>query len=187
MKRLLFVFAALAVLLAACQAPPAEAAPEPEYTYCVEELEPEPPQPPPPPTREDYIAMLYALQQAFAIGEFEAFIEAYPGWAEEGRGMPGPAVNEWPALLYGVTADMTWGEEYVEIDPDAWVSRAVVQLYVNEGNRHLPSGRQTFELRFVINEEANAPSIFSMMLNTDGRQLSRFRRLENPHFEDQIF
>ena len=45
MKCILFVFIALALLLAACQAQPVEVMPGPEYTYPTEELEQEPAEP----------------------------------------------------------------------------------------------------------------------------------------------
>jgi len=89
MRRLLVIIAALAVLLAACQAIPIVVTVEPEdseYTHVAEEYESEPvdeplppepspapppePEPtPPPPTGEDYIAMLETLQDAFASGD----------------------------------------------------------------------------------------------------------------------
>jgi len=203
-KRVLLILMAIAVLLTACQSAPVVVMAEPEeeeYTYVVEEYQPEPPPPepppaprpepeptPPPPTREGYIEMLYALQRAFVTGEFEAFIEAYPGWDEAGRGMPGPAVNEWPALLEGVTAMITFDEEDVaDVDPDAWLAgRVTVQLYVSGGNQHLPSGRQTLELRLIRNRDTNTPSIYRMELTTDGRQESRFGLPENQRFKNRL-
>jgi len=114
--------------------------------------------------------MLYALQRAFVTGEFEAFIETYPGWDEEGRELPGPAVNEWPALLEGVTAVMTFDEADVVITENRR-DFVTVQLYVSGGNRHLPNGRQTLELNIARNRETGEPSIFTMMLNTDGQRI----------------
>ena len=207
MKRVLLILIALAVLLTACQSAPVVVMAEPEeeeYTYIIEEYQPEPPPPEPPPaprpepeppppslTREDYIAMLYALQDAFATGDFEAFIEAYPGWDEEGRDMPGPAVNEWPALLEGVTAVMTFDEEDFDFDPNARSNVATVQLYVSGGNRHLPNGEQTLLLNLIRNRDTNTPSIYVMMLNTDGRQMLRFDGRgwlwpQPPSFYDQV-
>jgi len=201
MKRVLLILMAIAVLLTACQSAPVVVMAEPEeeeYTYAAEgyELEPPPaprpePEPPPPSLiREDFIEMLYALQHAFATGEFEAFIEAYPGWAEEGRGMPGAAVNEWPALLEGVAAVMIFDEEDVDFDLDAWIAaaRVTVRLYVSGGNRHLPNGEQTLEFSLVHNRDTNAPSIYRMILNTDGRGWWPFSEgwPENRTFEDRV-
>ena len=192
---------AIMLLLASCQqtvADPDPQEPEAEYTYPVEELDPETPteaeevepETPPTPTREDYIEMLYALQHAFATGEFEAFVEAFPGLAEEGRGMPGPAVNEWPALLEGVTAEMFFDAEDVLSDPewpDRWAHLVTVQLYVSGGNVHLPDGRQTLELSLIPNRDTdNTPSIICMMRTTDGQQWYLFSGLpENPTIEDK--
>ena len=206
MRRVLFTLMVLAVVLTACQTAPVVVMAEPEYAeyiYAAEEYVPPPglpavsrpplqePEPaPPPPTREDYIAMLETLAHAFATGELEGFIETYPGWAEEGRGMPGPAVNEWPALLEGVTAEMTWdNEEVLAINPDGrFVNRVTVQLYVSGGNRHLPDGEQALLLELGGNPETNTPAINRMMLVTDGRGWWPFSESwpENPTFEDRV-
>jgi len=212
MKRLLLALVALFVVLAACQDSlvPAESEQEhPEYTYAVEEYEPEPPAPPlppeepptapyqprpappPPPTNEDYIKMMYALQHAFATGEFGAFIEAYPGPIDGGIGT-GPFVNEWPALLEGVTAEMTFSEEDVANNRfDDWGLRPIaIELYVSGGNIHLPSGKQTLELKLSNNRETgNTPSIVEMVLTTDGRDFFSWRWrdiLEEPTLEEQL-
>ena len=195
MKRLLLVLAVSVLLLTACQTQPESivAFPTPDYAYSNDEYEPESPTPleenirHDSPTREDYIEMLNALQHAFATGEFEAFIAAYPGWDEEGREMPGPAVNEWPALLEGVTAAMTFDEEDVVIDSgvNAWTAgRLTVQLYVSGGNRHLPDGEQVLRLDLIRNRDSNTPSIYGMMLITD--RCTRAMRGGVPLFEHQI-
>ena len=195
MKRLLLILVALVVLLSACGVQPVEVIPEQEHAYLAEEMEPELPpaveEPEPlsaPVTREDYIEMLYALQYAFATGEFEAFIEAYPGPVDDGLGMPGPAANEWPALLEDVTAEMHFDVD--EFDP--WFDsgyHVTVQLDVSGGNLYLPSGRQTLRLLLGVNHENNkSPAVLSMMLNTDGRRVfSGWDLPEVLSFEDRIF
>ena len=197
MKHLLLMLIAIAVLLSACGAQPSEAIPVPNHTYPTEELEPPPDTPAPQPesireqfpTREDYIEMLYALQYAFATGELEAFIEAYPGPAEEGLGAPGPAVNEWPALLEGVTAQMSFDAD--EFDP--WFDMAyhvTVHLDVSGGNNYLPSGSQTLRLLLGVNHENDkSPAVLSMILNTDGRRIfsNWWDFPEVPSFEDRVF
>jgi len=136
----------------------------------------------------DYVEMLEALNLAFATGEYQEFIDAFPGPVKEALGLPGPVVNEWASLLEGVTAEMSYNtEEFIpSIDMGYYMK---IHLNVQDGNTHLPNGTQTVNLHLRDNWEAdNRPAILSMMLNTDGRQIfSRFGMQEIPSFEDKIF
>ena len=101
--------------------------------------------------------------------------------------MPGPVVNEWPALLEGVTAQMSFDadEAFPEPEITTWGNTVTVQLYVSGGNIHLPDGEQTLRLNLVPNGET--PSILSMMLNTDGQQWPWRGMPEAPTIEDKLF
>ncbi|MCL2856845.1 MAG: hypothetical protein FWE19_03865 [Oscillospiraceae bacterium] len=198
MKRMMSILAVFAVLLSACQTVPVEEIHESDDVHVIETEEPEPaaeqsvPEPGPEydrpsfPTSEDYIEMLYALQHAFATGEFEAFVESYPGVVGEGWGAVGPAINEWPTLLEGVTSKMSFcTEDFADRNwsthSRTWCNVVTVQLYVSNGNRYLPSGKQTLELGIGLNWGSNTPSIWRMKLTTDGRGSPG-----TTHFESQI-
>ena len=141
------------------------------------------------PTKEGYIEMLEALQHAFATGELQAFIEAYPAPVSlVDLGHPGPEANEWPALLDGLTAEMSFDpEDIADIyeAPFYWRNTMTAYLYVSGGNIHLPDGAQTLRLRLGPNWQAdNTPAIISMMLDTDGRQ-AYVVFSESPTFEEK--
>ena len=140
--------------------------------------------------REYYIEMLYALQHAFATGEFEAFIDVYPALP---YGIhfndPGRVASEWPALFRGITAAMSFNaDDFIPRFGIHWRDYYVtVNLYVSGGNDYLPNGNQTLELGLAPNQHTGTPKIFSMMLNTDGRlNLFYLSRLENPTLEEQM-
>ncbi|MCL2856846.1 MAG: hypothetical protein FWE19_03870 [Oscillospiraceae bacterium] len=200
MKWLLLIFTVLIILLAACQAAPALAEPEPEYLEyigVVEEYEQEPPVPPSPPPRDPrpahplediYIEMLDALQHAFATGEFRTFVDTHPApddeWSFSGHGQ---ILTEWPALLEGITAEMSYGNVMLNIPGTDTLRTLTVELYVTGGNSYLPSGEQTLELAFFRNWETHTnAAVHSMMLNTDGRQSGLWIRPEMRTFEEQM-
>jgi len=134
-------------------------------------------------TKEDFIAVLEALKEAFATGEYRAFAERYTeptvvshiDWDTE--------PNDWASLLAGVVAEMSYRPQELNISDlsECWLQAS---LKVRNGNSYLPSGNQTVNLRLTENSDG-APVLYSIMLITDGRITNAY----NPPFssmEDKL-
>jgi len=138
---------------------------------------------PEPPTQADYIEVLEALKEAFATGEYQAFLDKYRRDQEFALGDFGDRKsNEWPDLLKGVTAEMTYhAGDFVF--HEGYCFQGNVSLDVENGNTHLPSGKQTVFVRIMQTENfvKNNLMLYSMSLNTDGRKEAS----QNP-FEELI-
>ena len=130
---------------------------------------------PGPPTQADYVEVLEALKEAFATGEYQAFVERYPPNLDKVEHV-GDEHTAWPFLLDGVTADMTYSMddfEFYDYSGKMSSSAGTVSLQVKNGNVHLPSGRQTvwLQLEFCngLGDGQRGVALYSMALNTDGR------------------
>ena len=130
-------------------------------------------------TIEDYIAVLEDLRHAFATGEYQEFVNAYPLFFQTD--------GYWPLLLEGVTAEMSFNADEIIFEEYGWISPLTVHVNVSNGNRHLPSGEQTLKLLLShISEHQRNIALFGMVLNTDGRIFWPPSTSENPTLEDQV-
>jgi len=132
------------------------------------------------PTQADYVEVLEALKDAFATGEYQAFVGKYPRDRDFAMGDFGDCKsNEWPALLEGLTAEMTYDiDDFNFLESYCFAGNVTVE--VANGNTHLPSGRQIIFVRIMQTENfaKNNLMLYSMSFNTDGREEASQSQLE---------